>query len=219
MIAAFDYKRFKQRHPLARLLFVAHRKEIFEQSMRTFQEILNDFNFGELYVDGNKPTDIEHLFIRIQSFNAAKLSEWTTKDFYDYICVDEFHHAAAKSYQELLSYYEPKILLGLTATPDCMDGKDILKYFDGRIASKMLLGEAIDRNLLSTFQYFGVTDEVDYRKCKWVHGKYDTSELEKIYTADRKRCAFVPESVNRYVTDMDEVKKLGFCVSVNHREY
>ena len=140
MIAAFDYKRFKQRHPLARLLFVAHRKEILEQSMRTFQEILNDFNFGELYVDGNKPTDIEHLFIRIQFFNAAKLSEWTTKDFYDYIC-------------------------------------------------------------------------------KWVHGKYDTSELEKIYTADRKRCAFVPESVNRYVTDMDEVKELGFCVSVNHREY
>ena len=137
--------------------------------MRTFQEILNDFNFGELYVDGNKPTDIEHLFISIQSFNDAKLSEWTTKDFYDYICVDEFHHAAAKSYQELLSYYAPKILLGLTATPDRMDGKDILKYFDGRIASKMLLGEAIDRNLLSTFQYFGVTDEVDYRKCKWIH--------------------------------------------------
>ena len=83
--------------------------------------------------------------------------------------MDEFHHAAANSYQELLSYYHPKILLGLTATPDRMDGKDILKYFNGRTASKMLLGEAIDRNLLSTFQYFGVTDEVDYRKCKWIH--------------------------------------------------
>ena len=219
VIAAFDYKRFKQQHPTARLLFVAHRKEILEQSLRTFQEILNDFNFGELYVGGNKPKDIEHLFISIQSFNAAELSEWTTKDYYDYICVDEFHHAAAKSYQELLSYYNPKILLGLTATPDRMDGKDILKYFDGRIASKMLLGEAIDRNLLSTFQYFGVTDGVDYRKCKWIHGKYDTSELEKIYTADRKRCALVLESVNRYVTDMDEVKGLGFCVSVNHAQY
>ena len=65
--------------------------------------------------------------------------------------MDEFHHAAADSYQELLAYYEPKILLGLTATPDRMDGKDILKYFDGRIASKLLLGEAIDRNLLSSF--------------------------------------------------------------------
>ena len=158
IIAAFDYKAFKEKNPRARLLFVAHRKEILEQSIQKFQEVLNDFNFGELYVDGYKPTDIEHLFISIQSFNSAKLSQWTSKDYYDFIIVDEFHHAAADSYQELLAYYEPKILLGLTATPDRMDGKDILKYFDGRIASKLLLGEAIDRNLLSSFQYFGVTD-------------------------------------------------------------
>jgi superfamily II DNA or RNA helicase len=219
VIAAFDYKRFRQDNPRARLLFVAHRKEILEQSIQTFQEILNDFNFGELYVDGRKPTDIAHLFISIQSFNSAKLSQWTTDDYYDYICVDEFHHAAANSYQELLAYYKPKILLGLTATPDRMDGKDILKYFDGRTASKMLLGEAIDRNLLSTFQYFGVTDEVDYRKLKWTRGKYDTSELEKIYTADIKRCSLVLESVRKYVADMDEVKGLGFCVSVAHADY
>lgn len=77
---------------------------------------------------------------------------------------DEFHHAAARSYQKLLSYYHPKILLGLTATPDRMDGKDILSYFDGKVASTMLLGEATDRNLLSTFQYFGVTDSVDFPK-------------------------------------------------------
>ena len=219
VIAAFDYKRFKKANPRARLLFVAHRKEILEQSIQTFQEILNDFNFGELYVDGRKPTDIEHLFISIQSFNSAKLAQWTTQDYYDYICVDEFHHAAANSYQELLSYYQPKILLGLTATPDRMDGKDILKYFNGRTASKMLLGEAIDRNLLSTFQYFGITDEVDYRKLKWTRGRYDTSELEKIYTADLKRCSLVLESVKRYVADMEEVKGLGFCVSVAHADY
>ena len=219
VIAAFDYKRFKKANPRARLLFVAHRKEILEQSIQTFQEILNDFNFGELYVDGRKPTDIEHLFISIQSFNSAKLAQWTTPDYYDYICVDEFHHAAANSYQELLSYYHPKILLGLTATPDRMDGKDILKYFDGRVASKMLLGEAIDRNLLSTFQYYGITDDVDYRKLKWTRGRYDTSELEKIYTADRKRCSLVLESVKKYVADMNEVKGLGFCVSVAHADY
>ena len=219
VIAAFDYKRFKHANKRARLLFVAHRKEILEQSIQTFQEILNDFNFGELYVDGRKPADIEHLFISIQSFNSAKLAQWTTPDYYDYICVDEFHHAAANSYQELLSYYHPKILLGLTATPDRMDGKDILKYFDGRIASKMLLSEAIDRNLLSTFQYFGITDEVDYRKLKWTRGRYDTSELEKIYTADQKRCSLVLESIKKYVADMDEVKGLGFCVSVAHADY
>ena len=120
IIAAFDYKAFKEKNPRARLLFVAHRKEILEQSIQKFQEVLNDFNFGELYVDGYKPTDIEHLFISIQSFNSAKLSQWTSKDYYDFIIVDEFHHAAADSYQELLAYYEPKILLGLTATPDRM---------------------------------------------------------------------------------------------------
>ena len=196
-----------------------HRKEILEQSIQKFQEVLNDFNFGELYVDGYKPTDIEHLFISIQSFNSAKLSQWTSKDYYDFIIVDEFHHAAADSYQELLAYYEPKILLGLTATPDRMDGKDILKYFDGRIASKLLLGEAIDRNLLSSFQYFGVTDDTDYRNFKWTRGKYDVSELEKVYTADTRRCALILNSVKKYVTDISSVKGLGFCVSVAHANY
>lgn len=219
MIAAFDYKKFKEKHEKARLLFVAHRKEILEQSIQKFQEVLNDFNFGELYVDGRRPSDIEHLFISIQSLNAAKLTQWTSEDYYDYIIVDEFHHAAAASYQELLAYYKPKILLGLTATPDRMDGKDILKYFDGRIASRLLLGEAIDRNLLSPFQYFGVTDETDYRGLKWTCGRYDVSELEKVYTADTRRCALILNSVNRYVTDITTVKGLGFCVSVAHAEY
>lgn len=219
IIAAFDYKRFKNRHERAKLLFVAHRKEILEQSIQKFQEVLNDFNFGQLYVDGKKPTSIEHLFISIQSFNSADFTSWTSEDYYDYIVVDEFHHAAAKSYQDLLAFYRPKILLGLTATPDRMDGKDILKYFDGRVASKMLLGEAINRNLLSTFQYFGVTDDVDYRKMNWTRGRYDVSELEKVYTADTRRCALVLSSVQKYVADMDDVRGLGFCVSVAHADY
>ena len=219
IIAAFDYKRFKATHPRARLLFVAHRKEILEQSIQKFQEVLNDFNFGELYVDGNKPTDIEHLFVSIQSFNSARFTEWTSKDFYDYIVIDEFHHAAADSYQILLAYYAPKILLGLTATPERMDGKDVLKYFDGRIASKMLLGEAIDRNLLSTFQYYGISDDVNYSRVNWVRGRYDASELEKIYTSDTKRCALILNSVQKYVNDIQAVKGLGFCISVAHAEY
>lgn len=219
IIAAFDYKRFREKHARARLLFVAHRKEILEQSIQKFQEVLNDFNFGELYVDGRKPSDIQHLFISIQSFNAARLTRWTSKDYYDYIIVDEFHHAAAASYQELLAYYEPSILLGLTATPDRMDGKDILKYFDGRIASRLLLGEAIERNLLSPFQYFGVTDEADYRGCRWTRGRYDVKELEQIYTADTRRCALILNSVKKYVADIHAVRGLGFCVSVAHAEY
>ena len=219
VVAAFDYKRFKENHEHARLLFVAHRKEILEQSLQKFQEVLNDYNFGQLYVDGKKPRDIEHLFISIQSFRSADFTASTQKDSYDYIVVDEFHHAAADSYQKLLTYYDPKILLGLTATPDRMDGKDILKYFDGRIASKMLLGEAVDRGLLSTFQYFGVTDDVDYRRMRWTHGKYDVTELEKVYTADTRRCALILKSVQKYVTDIEDVKGLGFCVSVSHADY
>ena len=219
IIAAFDYKKFKREHQHARLLFVAHRKEILEQSIEKFREVLNDFNFGELYVDGKKPNDIQHLFISIQSLNSSGLLGKTSDNFYDYIVVDEFHHAAAKSYQKLLEYYKPQILLGLTATPDRMDGKDILKYFDGHIASQMLLGEAINRNLLSPFQYFGITDDVDYQKINWINGKYDINQLENVYTSDVIRCHLILSKVNEYVTDMDAVKGLGFCISVKHANY
>ena len=219
IIAAFDYKRFRENNQRARLLFVAHRKEILEQSVQKFQEVLNDFNFGELYVAGRKPKDIEHLFVSIQSFNSAEMTKWTSRDYYDYIIIDEFHHAAAKSYQELLSYYQPKVLLGLTATPDRMDGQDILKYFDGRIASKMLLGEAIERNLLSTFQYYGIKDNVDYRKIHWIRGRYDADELDRVYSADTIRCRLILNSLRNHVADIEDVKGLGFCVSVNHAKY
>ena len=218
VLAAFDYRRFCQEHPDAKLLFIAHRKEILEQCMQTFREVLNDFNFGGLYVDGKRPDQIKHLFMSIQSFNASGLIKHTGSDFYDFIIVDEFHHAAATSYQSLLRYYQPKILLGLTATPERMDGKDVLGYFDGRIAAEMRLAEAIDRKLLCPFQYFGVTDDVDYSKLKW-RGTYDIAELENIYTADTKRAALTYNSVLKYVTDIDEVKGLGFCVSIKHAEY
>ncbi len=131
IVAALDYRRFKETHEHARLLFIAHRKEILEQSIQKFREVLNDFNFGDLYVDGSRPKQIDHLFMSIQSYNAADFSSFTSADFYDFVIVDEFHHAAANSYQGLLNYYTPEILLGLTATPERMDGKDILSYFEG----------------------------------------------------------------------------------------
>ena len=218
IIAALDYRRFKESHEHARLLFIAHRKEILSQSIQKFREVLNDFNFGDLYVDGNKPTQIEYLFMSIQSFNSAHFTEYTSSDYYDFIIVDEFHHAAANSYQELLNYYTPNILLGLTATPERLDGKDILNYFNGRIASEMRLVEAIDRKLLCPFQYFGVSDDVDYTKLTW-RGKYDVTELENIYTADTKRASMILKSVIQYVTDINEVKGLGFCVSIAHANF
>lgn len=220
VISAFDYRRFVKEHGHPqRLLFVAHREEILKQSRDTFRAILQDLNFGDLLVGKEKPEDLDHLFISIQSFNSTKLYEKTTPDYYDFIIVDEFHHAAASSYQKLLDYYEPKILLGLTATPERMDGKSVLSNFDDRIAAEMRLTEAINRKLLSPFQYFCVTDEVDLSKLKWSRRGYDLRELENVYTHNTKRSYQVLKSIYKYVTDMDDVKGLGFCVGVDHAKY
>jgi superfamily II DNA or RNA helicase len=219
VISAFDYKRFVQKHPGARLLFVAHREEILKQSRDTFRFILKDLNFGELHVGSNQAQGLEHLFISIQSFNSMKLTDITSKDFYDFIIVDEFHHAAAPSYQALLSYYEPKILLGLTATPERMDGKDIFAYFDDTLAAEIRLTDAIDRKLLCPFQYFGVTDHIDLSKVKWSRRGYDLTELENLYTHNKIRTMQILNSMKKYVTDMEQVKGLGFCVGVDHALY
>ncbi len=221
VIAAFDYKDFAREHKRDknRLLFIAHREEILKQSRDTFRAILKDSNFGDMYVGGNVPSSLDHLFMSIQSFNSAKLYEKTTADFYDFIIVDEFHHAEAPSYQRLLDYYNPKILLGLTATPERMDGKNVLERFDDRIAAEMRLPEAIDRKLLSPFQYFAVSDLVDLSKLKWTRGGYDKTELENVYTSDDIRVNQIITSLQKYVTDMEEVIGLGFCVSVEHAYY
>jgi superfamily II DNA or RNA helicase len=219
VVSAFDYKQFAERNPKARLLFVAHREEILKQSLDTFRFILKDLNFGELHVGHHQAESIDHLFISIQSFNTLKLAEKTTPDFYDYIVVDEFHHAAAPSYQKLLSYYQPQILLGLTATPERMDGKDILHYFDDTIAAEIRLTDAIDRKLLCPFHYFGVTDSVDLSRVKWSRRGYDLNELEKLYTHNKIRATQIINSLKKYVTDLDDVKAIGFCVSVDHALY
>ena len=206
-----------------RLLFVAHREEILKQSLYTFRAVLKDANFGELFVGGYKPESIDHLFLSIQTFNSQDFTSKTAPDFYDYIVVDEFHHAAAPTYQKLLQHYCPKILLGLTATPERMDGKSILPYFGDRIAAEIRLPEAIDRKLLCPFQYFGVTDTVDLDSLRWTQGGYDKSELERVYAFSgvvaQRRAELAAVSVMKYVTDIDEVKGLGFCVSVEHANF
>jgi len=224
VVSALDYKRFRKQHPgqPCRLLFVAHREEILKQSLYTFRAVLKDANFGEMFVGSYRPESIDNLFISIQTFNSQDFTTKTTPDYYDYIVVDEFHHAAAPTYQKLLAYYQPKLLLGLTATPERMDGKSILPYFNNRIAAEIRLPEAIDRKLLCPFQYFGVTDTVDLNTLKWTRGGYDRGELSALYlsgnVADR-RANMVVSALLKYVTDIDEVKGLGFCVSVEHAEY
>ena len=225
VISALDYKRFRRQNPgkPCRLLFVAHREEILRQSLYTFRAVLKDANFGELFVGNYKPDSIDNLFISIQTFNSQSFTEKTTAEFYDYIVVDEFHHAAAPTYQKLMAYYLPKILLGLTATPERMDGKSILPYFNSRIAAEIRLPEAIDRKLLCPFQYFGVTDTIDLDKLKWAAGGYDRGELSNLYTMSgiiaQRRADHVIASLLKYVTDIDEVKGLGFCVTVDHAKF
>lgn len=225
VISALDYKRFKKENPekTCRLLFVAHREEILKQSIYTFRSILKDSNFGDLFVGNHRPESIDNLFVSIQTFNSKEFTEKTSKDFYDYIVIDEFHHAAAPTYQNLLEYYKPSILLGLTATPERMDGQNILKYFDNRVAAEIRLPEAIDKKLLCPFQYFGVTDNVDLDKLKWTTGGYDKNELSNVYTIDtkyaEKRADMIVKSTKKYVTDINDVKGIGFCVSIKHAEF
>ncbi|MBS4197091.1 DUF3427 domain-containing protein [Lederbergia citri] len=219
VISAFDFKRFLNERPNAKLLFIAHREEILRQSLMTFRYILKDMNFGELFVGSSRPNSFNHLFMSIQSWNSKKMWVNTSSDFYDFIIVDEFHHAAAPSYRALIDYYRPVILLGLTATPERMDGQNVLTYFDDTIASEMRLTEAIDRKLLSPFHYFCVTDTVNLEDIKWSRKGYDIEQLSNLYTHNRIRSEHIIRSIKKYVTNMEEVKGLGFCVSVEHAEY
>jgi superfamily II DNA or RNA helicase len=219
VISAFDFRRFQEIHPQARLLFIAHREEILKQSLATFRGILKDQNFGDIGLAGKIPSQIDHVFMSIQTFNSSKFSRRTNPSFYDFIIVDEFHHAAATSYQHLLSHYTPTILLGLTATPERMDNLDILGYFNGRIAAEIRLAEAINRNLLAPFHYFGITDTVDLDNIEWSRGRYNPEVLSERYTGNDTRAGLIAESLRKYVTEIDEIIGLGFCVSINHANY
>lgn len=225
VISAFDYKNFKSQNKgkVNRLLFIAHREDILSQSLKTFRTILRDRNFGGLYSGNFTPNNIDHVFMTLQTFNSKKFDECLDKEFYDFIIIDEFHHASAPSYQKILEHFKPKVLLGLTATPERMDGKDVLEYFDGRISSEMRLCEAIDKKLLSTFQYFCISDELDLSKLKWSKGGYDNKELTELLTIDKlnskKRAELVIRSLYDYISDIDEVVGLGFCVSIEHANF
>ena len=219
VISAFDYKAFINDKPTARLLFVAHRKEILQQARATFQGILKDNNFGELWVDGEEPTRYEHVFASVQTLNNRIDSLSLSPSYYDFIIIDEVHHITANSYRPIIRHFQPSILLGLTATPERMDGGDILEDFGGRIAAEIRLPEALNRKLLSPFQYFGITDNVDLSNIRWEKGRYVASELTSVYTANDRRVKDILQALDKYVKDMQEVRALCFCVSIEHAQF
>jgi len=219
VISAFDYKRFKQNNKSSKLLFLAHRKEILEKSLSTFQGILRNNNIGELWVDGNIPNNFEFVFASVQSVNNQLESINLSADYYDYVIIDECHHQTANSYRKVINYFKPKILLGLTATPERMDGGDILEDFDKKIAAEIRLPEAMNRKLLCPFQYFGISDSIDLSQVSWARGKYIASELTNLYTENDRRVREIIDALDKYTKDINEVRTLGYCVSMEHAKY
>lgn len=219
VISAFDYKRFKDQNPTARLLFVAHRKELLTQARDSFRHVLKDPNFGDLWVDGQVPTNYNYVFASVQTLknNLSGLS--LSSDFYDFIIVDEVHHISASSYRPILEKFSPQILLGLTATPERRDGADILTDFCGVIAAEIRLAEALNRKLLSPFQYFAVSDSIDLSKVSWVNGHYDKKELLNVYTESDRRVGDILKNCEKYLTDTSQVRAIGFCVNQDHAKY
>jgi superfamily II DNA or RNA helicase len=219
VMAAVDYARLRSKLPRSRLLFVAHREEILDQSLATFRHALREPGFGERWVGGQRPRRFEHVFASIQSLNASGLADLDGGHF-DVVIVDEFHHAAAPSYRALLDHVEPVELLGLTATPERSDGLPVLGWFDNRIAAELRLWDAIDQHRLAPFVYYGIHDGLDLREIPWRRGRgYDVERLSNLYTANDLWGRQVIKELVAHVDDPHRMRALGYCVSVEHARF
>ncbi|WP_205162253.1 DUF3427 domain-containing protein [Arthrobacter roseus] len=220
VIAALDYKRLAESAGRdLKLLFVAHRQEILKQSMRTYRDVMQDGAFGELYVGEHKPQQWKHLFASVQSLAGLGVEQFEP-GYFDIVVIDEFHHAMAPTYRQVLDHFQPQQFLGLTATPERGDGVDVAKqFFDGRTASELRLWDALEADLLVPFHYFGVSDDVDLSQLEWNRGNYDTAQLDRLYTGNDARASKVIRELRDKVTSTQHMRALGFCVSVQHAHY
>ncbi|MFD5745898.1 DUF3427 domain-containing protein [Streptomyces sp. NPDC127033] len=220
VMAALDYKRLRRKLGRdLRLLFVAHRKEILDQSLRTYQGVLNDGNFGELLLSGQIPSNWNHVFASVQSLNARALNT-LAPDHFDVVVIDEFHHGTAPTYRKIIDHFTPIELIGLTATPERMDGLNIQdEFFEGRIAAEMRLWEALENELLSPFHYFGITDTTDLTSIQWKRGSYDSTALSNLFTGNRARARLVVKAIEEKIANPGGMRALGFCVSVAHAQF
>lgn len=229
-ISAFDYKDFnsqfkKEKGREARLLFIVHREKILKQARSTYRSVMVDGNFGEIWTGNIRPSynsNLDHLFITIQTLNnhIEELSAFGA-DYYDYIVLDEVHHSQADSYRKLFGVFRPKILIGLTATPERMDGKSIAPDFNNRFSAEIRLQEALNQQLLSPFAYFCVTDDtvnLSRLVCS-ADGKYDVKQLEAKYVGNMERFGKIQDAINRYITDPYYCKAVCFCCSIAHAEW
>ncbi|WP_029433141.1 DUF3427 domain-containing protein [Blastococcus sp. URHD0036] len=219
VVSALDYRRLRAADSVDTVLFIAHREELLAQSLSTFRHVLRQGDFGELFVGGQRPREWTHVFASVQSLSHLSLDELDPRRF-DLVVVDEFHHAEAATYRRLLEHLKPKVLVGLTATPERTDGADVRSWFDGRTAVELRLWEALEQGLLAPFQYFGIHDDVALDQLRWRRGKgYDVAELTNVYTGNDHRVRLVLQAVQDKVEDPRRMRGLGFCVSVQHAIY
>ncbi|WP_162684404.1 DUF3427 domain-containing protein [Streptomyces populi] len=220
VMAALDYRdllRMAGRD--LRLLFIAHRKEILKQSLRTYREVLDNASFGELLFSGELPRDWDHVFASVQSLREQRLEQLDPEHF-DVIVIDEFHHASASTYRRVIEHFKPKQLLGLTATPERTDGTNVQdEFFDGHIAAEMRLWEALENDLLCPFHYFGTPDGTDLTALTWQRGTYDDDELSNVYTGNHARARIVVKQIQSKLTNISTMRALGFCVNKKHARF
>ncbi|MAC34663.1 MULTISPECIES: DUF3427 domain-containing protein [Idiomarina] len=223
VMAAFDYRRvceLEKGQP--RLLFIAHREEILSQSLTTYRQILKDANFGDLLTGRHEPEQYDHLFATVQSLRSKKLLERYPANHWQVVVVDECHHIAAKSFDEVISRVAPRYLLGLTATPERADNKNILAYFDcrpdGSPSVQMRLWNALDQQLLAPFEYYACDDGEDYRQVNWKNGD-GRSDLHNILSDNDARAQNVVRAWDEVVNNIRHSRALAFCVDVDHARF
>ncbi|MBL1378557.1 DUF3427 domain-containing protein [Zobellella iuensis] len=223
VMAAFDYRRLARKQGgWPRLLFIAHRKELLLQALRTFRLVLREPEFGDLFTGEHQPEQDQHLFATIQSLNARKLVTHQSAAYWQMVIVDECHHIEANSFDTLLSTLRPACLLGLTATPERADGKNILRHFDNRPdgspAAQLRLWQALDLQLLAPFEYYACDDDTDYRGIPWQQAN-ELKALDTLLTGNQVRAAAVIRAWQQLVDDPRRSKTLVFCVSIAHAEF
>lgn len=222
VVAAFDYARLVQQEGSPpRLLFVAHRIQILKQAIATFRQILRDPSFGELMDGYNEPTQYEHLFATITTMHSRGLVSKLGQGYWRMVIVDEAHHLPANSFDQFVRQVRPSILLGLTATPERADGKNLNEYFDlrpdGSPAVSLRLWDALDQQLLAPFEYYATADETDLSQVRW-NRLEEAAQLDALISSNDVRSRTVINALQQYVSDLNRLKGIAFCVSVRHAE-
>lgn len=209
-LSAFDSAKYNK------ILFVAHREEIIKQAAQSFKNVRNSDDIGFFY-SNQKDTKNSFIFALVQTLGKEQYlnEEYFSKDYFDYIIVDEFHHAVCSNYKKIIDYFTPKFLLGLTATPERLDSKDVFALCDYNMVYEVRLKDAINKGWLVPFRYYGIYDEtVNYEDIDYKNGKYDDKQLEEALMLNKRG-----EVILNHYLKYNSKRAIGFCTSRHHAEY